>query len=75
MPPIDPDPQRGAIADRLSRAVWMDRFGVRLMALKPRMNAVTAAMHAVASAQPAALAADPEITAEAFAAQLPDSDA
>ncbi|MEO5695570.1 MAG: hypothetical protein ABIQ60_00385 [Burkholderiaceae bacterium] len=51
----------------------MDRFGARLMALMPRMNAVTAAMHAVAAAHPAALAAEPEDEAETFAATLPES--
>lgn len=71
---INPDPQQAPSAGRLSRAVWVDRFGVRLMALKPRMNAVTAAMHAVAAADPDALAAEPEIAAEAFAAQLSKSD-
>lgn len=73
MPRTGPDPQQGATAPALSRALWMDRFGVRLMALMPRMNAVTAAMHAVAAAHPAALAAQPEDAAETFAATLPES--
>jgi hypothetical protein len=32
---------------RLPKAVWMERFGRRLMQLRPSMNSITAATHSV----------------------------
>ncbi|MES2960160.1 MAG: hypothetical protein V4792_18375 [Pseudomonadota bacterium] len=49
----------------LAKPVWHDRFGARLMALMPEMNAVVAAQHAVA-AYPSAAALLPEEAADLF---------
>jgi hypothetical protein len=32
---------------RLPKAIWMERFGRRLMQLRPAMNSITAATHSV----------------------------
>jgi len=54
-----------SIRPALAKAVWHDRFGVRLMWLTPGMNAVVAAQLAVA-AYPSAAMLDPEETAELY---------
>lgn len=54
----------------LSKALWMDRFGARLMQLHPRMNALEAAGHAVA-AHAASSRLEPEAVAELWSGQTP----
>lgn len=54
----------------LQKPVWLDRFGARLMQLRPQMNALTAAEHAVAT-YPNAAHMEPEEAAERFAAVEP----
>lgn len=55
------------------RDAWVDRFGVRLMQLQPRMNAITAAEHAETTF-PDAADLGPEEAAEIFAAEEPPGE-